>query len=968
MSQLCDLPLDTAADCCTPSSPPPAAPIRPSNVPRLAQIAYRIGTFSSFRRAMLGALTQLLPAWRPAAWGQDYAITFLELWAYIADVLTFYQERIANEAYLGTATQRDSLVRLAQLVDYRVGPGAAANALLAFMLEKNKTATVRTGLRVSSKPSAGRPAAIFETDAAVQATAAHNSIGITRMARANQFATLDANVLAVLAGKTPADRPSAIAALFPKYANLLNPTGGVEGGRATMIGGGGGVPAALTQPRTVVFKGLNLKLRPGDWLLVAAATNVVRQINTTTVDPVAKTTSVTWMEEPEYVYASSWVEDPPVYAFRARANPFGHDVPDQTSLAQALINMGQQLQIQLDNEAQAQAPWQQLKQQQVLVQRNEPMTLMLAGPAGGGTTHHGGGAASGSSGSAATGIADPTLPEDPSRKNVLDLDRVYNGVVPSAPGSHSMIVLMSPNVVLTTEVAGVQEVTHIDYGLRARVTELTLAKNISTDGDPPPVMSARETTVLLQSEALTLADDRPLPDPMDGSVLLLDGLFGDLQPGQRVIVQGTDYDTQAPTAEDAMVESVTVDAATNTTSVLLHQALGNRYRREGAKLLANVAPASQGETVKDEVLGSGDGAAWQTHTLRKSPLTYVQAPAQASEAAVVSTLQVIVGGVMWSERPNLLDAGPADRVYFTQEDAAGKTSVTFGDGTSGARPPTGKDNIHASYRKGLGQAGNVDTGAIAQMVDSVPGIQSVTNPEPAAGGADRESEDQIRANAPTHLRTFNRAVAIDDFANLALAFPGVAMASAAWHRLAPAGGTSGAVRTLPQPVIRLTIGTANGKRLDVQADFSARLRRYLDARRDVNVPLTLRDFDPVYVDFAATIDVDDAYGRQATLRAAIAAMNFRANPDGSPAFFASLKFGEAVNLSAVYAALQSVPGVRAATVTTLRQVPVDTDPSLVRSSIPVGPTGRGLIGNEADDVSDLHGRFGINLGTGGFAD
>ena len=69
-------------------------------------------------------------AWREGADG-DYLTMLVELWAYLADVLTFYQERIANEAFLGTATQRDSLLRLAELVDSEPGPGAGASGLVS---------------------------------------------------------------------------------------------------------------------------------------------------------------------------------------------------------------------------------------------------------------------------------------------------------------------------------------------------------------------------------------------------------------------------------------------------------------------------------------------------------------------------------------------------------------------------------------------------------------------------------------------------------------------------------------------------------------------------------------------------------------------------------------------------------------------------------------------------------------------
>ena len=56
-----------------------------------------------------------------------------------ADVLTFYQERVANESYLRTATERVSLQEMAKLIGYRLRPGVAAETRLAFALETPKT-------------------------------------------------------------------------------------------------------------------------------------------------------------------------------------------------------------------------------------------------------------------------------------------------------------------------------------------------------------------------------------------------------------------------------------------------------------------------------------------------------------------------------------------------------------------------------------------------------------------------------------------------------------------------------------------------------------------------------------------------------------------------------------------------------------------------------------------------------------
>jgi len=93
----------------------------------------------------------------------DYAISLLELWAVVADVLTFYQERIANESYLGTATLRESIGRLVRLIDYQLRPALAATARLAFTLERVTAMTIPAALRVQSVPGPNEKPQKFET-------------------------------------------------------------------------------------------------------------------------------------------------------------------------------------------------------------------------------------------------------------------------------------------------------------------------------------------------------------------------------------------------------------------------------------------------------------------------------------------------------------------------------------------------------------------------------------------------------------------------------------------------------------------------------------------------------------------------------------------------------------------------------------------------------------------------------------
>src|SRR5207237_608531 len=93
----------------------------------------------------------------------DFAIAVLAMWSWIADILTFYQERAANEAYLRTAILPESVTSLAALLGYKIAPGAAAQADLVFLLEPNARLTIPAGLRVQSVPGPNEKPQKFET-------------------------------------------------------------------------------------------------------------------------------------------------------------------------------------------------------------------------------------------------------------------------------------------------------------------------------------------------------------------------------------------------------------------------------------------------------------------------------------------------------------------------------------------------------------------------------------------------------------------------------------------------------------------------------------------------------------------------------------------------------------------------------------------------------------------------------------
>lgn len=111
---------------------PLAFPRRIENRPGLDRVAYRVGTFADFREMLLRRinLTPELAAWTHRT-ADDPAIALLESAAIVADVLTLYQERYANEAWLRTAAWRESVADLVRLLGYRLSPGVGGRATFA---------------------------------------------------------------------------------------------------------------------------------------------------------------------------------------------------------------------------------------------------------------------------------------------------------------------------------------------------------------------------------------------------------------------------------------------------------------------------------------------------------------------------------------------------------------------------------------------------------------------------------------------------------------------------------------------------------------------------------------------------------------------------------------------------------------------------------------------------------------------
>ncbi len=145
-------------------------PMEVSNRPGLSAISYRVGTYTQFKQSMLARLSGMdSSALRSLQTrdDSDFTIALFDCWAMVCDVLTFYQERIANESYLRTAQEQFSLTYLARRIGYELHPGVAATTYLAFSIEDAAGAPEQTsipaGTKVQSLPNPGEQPQIFET-------------------------------------------------------------------------------------------------------------------------------------------------------------------------------------------------------------------------------------------------------------------------------------------------------------------------------------------------------------------------------------------------------------------------------------------------------------------------------------------------------------------------------------------------------------------------------------------------------------------------------------------------------------------------------------------------------------------------------------------------------------------------------------------------------------------------------------
>lgn len=371
-----------------------------------------------------------------------------------------------------------------------------------------------------------------------------------------------------------------------------------------------------------------------------------------------------------------------------------------------------------------------------------------------------------------------------------------------------------------------------------------------------------------------------------------------------VIPAGTQFSTQSTSAQAAIVfetaQDYTIPANATASPVVVTTVTEN-------SVLIPIT-VTQGITVANEAVGTSTGLPLQTFTLFNTGVIGGTVTISVNEGN---------GYQIWSEVTSLAEAGPADAVWAMAIDANGVVYINFGDNANG-RIPDATAPIQATYRVGGGAASNVGANTIVTCLNStLTAIASVTNTDPAVGGADPETISQIQDNAPQALTALSRCVSLNDYAAVALEFPAVTKASATSSvstsvqlYVHPAGGPYSST-TLQEMISDPNVGLA------VQLTNSSGTG-WLDTRKPAGVTVTVLppnyDGTPGYVPVIITVQVtvlptyDSAQVQQNVVAAIVNGFQF-----------GSMTFGQLITESSVWHLIQEVAGVDWLNLTELRR-------------------------------------------------
>jgi hypothetical protein len=832
---------------------PPSFPRVIHNRPALPAIDYRIGDYTVMRKHMLDALdkSRTLASWTHRG-ADDPGIALLESAAVVGDILTFYQRLYANEAYLRTARWRESVAALVQLTGYRLAPGVGGEAVFAVAVKGKQPVQVPVGFGFKAQLDGVEGPAEFESTKAVTAHPALGRFHFYRPRLPLSNIPVGLSELELHAVAGQVDATSLAAVELREGDRLMLVPD------TTMFDAGGGG-----------YNPLQPQARP-EILVVAEVETVLDRV-------------IVRFKGALTVARGSTVR---AYKIDRSFRHFGHNVPRVIGRIHPTTGIYTpspthfQRRIWGDYtppsaDADVYSP---LRKEEIPLDTSVD-DLAVGGPL------------------ICEGFTEFTGISTPVRftvvKTVTDL-RADSLVWGGMSGSVTVLEVDSKliaNDSILNETADIRRFRcHQAVG-----PELTLRA-------PTRWTSGSFTTGQVNfygryEEAKALAERDLLLQSPDGSLQAV-----------RVVTTAAQLSLTGRDAHNPWMWTLILDQPPEAEREAFDEA------EPHVVVYGNLIPANEGKTEPEAVLGNGDRREiFQTFPLPKAPLTYLlresETPAQVPE------LTVWVDGIRWRRVETFFNSGPSDQVYVVREDDEGNSYVQFGDGKTGARLPSGLDNVVARFRTGSGARGPLEPDAKPHATGKLKELDEVFLPGPATGGGQAESADNAREAAPAGLQSLGRLVGMADIEAEALALPGVLKARAYWAVL---GG-------VPRVCLAvLTEGALEADTRRVQESMNAVNQCRGPSRYAIKVVHGLRQ----YLHLALRVGYA-AERRPADMRAAIhAALGIAADTEAAEGLFAlsQRRFAQDAHLSQLLAVVQQVAGVRWVEADAIEAIPLGTPP------------------------------------------
>ncbi len=330
-------------------------------------------------------------------------------------------------------------------------------------------------------------------------------------------------------------------------------------------------------------------------------------------------------------------------------------------------------------------------------------------------------------------------------------------------------------------------------------------------------------------------------------------------------------------------------------------------------VFGNLVDVTEGKAETEAVLGNGDDrAVFQSFPLPKDPLTYLAHAALTPPER--PEIDVIVSGRIWSYVPVLYGQPSDAEVYIVRQDDDGTSWIQFGDGKTGARLPSGVDNISVRSRTGAGAYGALAEGTTA-TADRMAHLAGVSLVGGIANGSAPEEATTAKQVAPARIQSLDRIVSITDVQAEALAIGGVAHARAAWT----------VANGLPLVQVTLLMQPGRAAELESARQILATANRLRGPQR-LPIVVVAGAFEYVYLDL--TLAIDPTYDPQPVRDAVGHALDDLLGDQRT--------FGDAEYATRIEGVAQNIAGVQSALVNGFGSLGVADDPATLIP--PAAPT------------------------------